>query len=101
MVFIDVTREEIREMVEKYFRDETGKTKIYTNGAVDEIVDIVFSYEKDDKIDLNLTDWLHYNITFWDSVGEAVENGINVGDHRIVEDNNEMVGKSQIILVEY
>ena len=100
MVFVILTEEEIGEMVESFFRGEDGKSRIFTNGAVEEIVNSYCELEEDGKIETNLRDYLRYCIAFYPTVDEAVEDGIDIDEFSIVEDTNRYSGKSQVILIE-
>ena len=100
MVFVDLCENEIADMVESFYRNGDGSSRILTNRAVGEIVEHYCSFEENGKITTNLRDFLLYNVLLYDSLGEAVDDGINLEEVSIIEDKNCYTGKSQVILIE-
>ena len=100
MVFMDLCENEIADMVESFYRNGDGSSRILTNRAVGEIVEHYCSFEENGRITTNLKDFLLYNVLLYDSLGEAVDDGINLEEVSIIEDKNCYTGKSQVILIE-
>ena len=99
MVFVDLCENEIAEMVETFFRNGDGVSRIFTNRAVGEIVEHYCSFEEEGKITVNLRDFLKYSVSLYDSIGEAVDDGVNLEEVSIIDDTNTYSGKSQVILI--
>ena len=99
MVFVDLCESEIAEMVETFFRNGDGTSRILTNRAVGEIVEHYCSLEEEDKITVNLRDFLKYSVSLYDTIGEAVDDGVNLEEVFVIEDTNRYSGKSQVILI--
>lgn len=99
MVFVDLCENEIADMVESFYRNGDGSSRILTNRAVGEIVEHYCSFEEDGRIEVNLRDFLKYRISLYDTIGEAVDDGVNLEEVSVIEDRNCYTGKSQVILV--
>ena len=57
------------------------------------------SFEADGRITTNLRDFLLYSVVLYDTIGEAVDDGVNLEEVFIIEDRNCYTGKSQVILI--
>ena len=64
-----------------------------TNRAVGEIVEHYCSFEADGRITTNLRDFLLYSVVLYDTIGEAVDDGVNLEEVFIIEDRNCYTGK--------
>ena len=62
MVFVDLCENEIADMVESFYRNGDGSSRILTNRAVGEIVEHYCSFEADGRITTNLRDFLLYSV---------------------------------------
>ena len=97
MVFVDLCENEIADMVESFYRNGDGSSRILTNRAVGEIVEHYCSFEADGRITTNLRDFLLYSVVLYDTIGEAVDDGVNLEEVFIIEDRNCYTGNGELV----
>lgn len=87
MVLVNLSEVELRNLVDKYFKDEeTDELLIKSFETSRRIVEIYCNLSEETRKQLYFFDYLAFNVELYDSIEEAIEDHVNLEKYEIIED---------------
>lgn len=87
MVLINLSEGTLRNIVDKYFKDdETGELLIKSFETTHRIVEIYCNLPEEVRKQLYFHDYLAFNLEFYNSIEEAMEEHVDIEKYEIIED---------------
>lgn len=88
MVLANVSDGDLREMVDNHFKDvKTGELKLKSFTTVQKIVDIYCNLSIETREKLFFGDYLRFNVHLYNSLKEAVDDGLNLDEYQIIKNS--------------